>query len=136
MPVFQADFDGAGQYNPQLRQMILAAEQTDPDAALFGGINAVKSSRRTSICPAKDQWCLVVLRSPSGKLAATFSAMLVTDRMSRPFARARSAGANGTGLNAARRPPAPTGSSRVYLLVWNPPASGLQTRVPSLAAWQ
>ena len=44
-PVFQADFDGAGQHNPQLRQMILDAEKTDPDAALFGGINAVKSSQ-------------------------------------------------------------------------------------------
>jgi uncharacterized protein (TIGR02466 family) len=44
-PVFQADFDGAGQHNPQLRQMILDAEQTDPDAAPFGGINAVKSSQ-------------------------------------------------------------------------------------------
>src|SRR5262249_44236227 len=44
-PVFQADFDGADQYNPQLRAMILEAEETDPDAALFGGINAVKSSQ-------------------------------------------------------------------------------------------
>jgi hypothetical protein len=44
-PVFQADFEGAGQYNRQLRQMILDAEKTDPDAALFGGINAVKSSQ-------------------------------------------------------------------------------------------
>lgn len=44
-PVFQADFDGAAQFNPQLRQMILDAEQTDPDAALFGGINAIKSSQ-------------------------------------------------------------------------------------------
>ena len=44
-PVFQADFGGADQYNPQLRAMILAAEETDPDAALFGGINAVKSSQ-------------------------------------------------------------------------------------------
>jgi uncharacterized protein (TIGR02466 family) len=44
-PVFQADFDDAGQYNPKLREMILEAEKTDPDAALFGGINAVKSSQ-------------------------------------------------------------------------------------------
>ncbi len=44
-PVFQADFDGADLHNPQLRAMILEAEQTDPDAALFGGINAVKSSQ-------------------------------------------------------------------------------------------
>lgn len=44
-PVFQADFDGAARHNPQLRQMILEAEQIDPDAALFGGINAVKSSQ-------------------------------------------------------------------------------------------
>ena len=44
-PVFQADFEGAGQYNPRLRQLILDAEETDPDAALFGGINAVKSSQ-------------------------------------------------------------------------------------------
>lgn len=44
-PVYQTDFDGAADWNPQLRQMILAAEKTDPDAALFGGINAVKSSQ-------------------------------------------------------------------------------------------
>lgn len=44
-PVYQADFDDAGQYNPELREMILEAEKTDPDAALFGGINAVKSSQ-------------------------------------------------------------------------------------------
>jgi uncharacterized protein (TIGR02466 family) len=44
-PVYQADFGDAGQYNQQLRQMILEAEKTDPDAALFGGINAVKSSQ-------------------------------------------------------------------------------------------
>jgi uncharacterized protein (TIGR02466 family) len=44
-PVFQADLDGAGQHNPRLRQLILDAEETDPDAALFGGINAVKSSQ-------------------------------------------------------------------------------------------
>jgi uncharacterized protein (TIGR02466 family) len=44
-PVFQDDFDGAALYNRQLRQMILDAEHTDPDAALFGGINAVKSSQ-------------------------------------------------------------------------------------------
>jgi uncharacterized protein (TIGR02466 family) len=44
-PVFQADFDGADRWNPRLRQLILDAEQTDPDAALFGGINAVKSSQ-------------------------------------------------------------------------------------------
>lgn len=42
-PVFQADFDGTA-HNPVLRQMILEAEKTDPDAALFGGINAIKSS--------------------------------------------------------------------------------------------
>ena len=29
-PVFQADFDGADRHNPQLRAMILEAEQTDP----------------------------------------------------------------------------------------------------------
>jgi uncharacterized protein (TIGR02466 family) len=44
-PVYQADFDGAGRHNPQLREMILAAEKIDPEAALFGGINAVKSSQ-------------------------------------------------------------------------------------------
>ena len=44
-PVFQADFDGADRWNPRLRQLILDAEPTDPDAALFGGINAVKSSQ-------------------------------------------------------------------------------------------
>jgi uncharacterized protein (TIGR02466 family) len=44
-PVYQADFDGAASFNPQLRQMILDAEKNDPDAALFGGINAVKSSQ-------------------------------------------------------------------------------------------
>jgi uncharacterized protein (TIGR02466 family) len=44
-PVYQADFGDAGQYSRQLRQMILEAEKTDPDAALFGGINAVKSSQ-------------------------------------------------------------------------------------------
>jgi uncharacterized protein (TIGR02466 family) len=44
-PVFQVDFEGAGQHNPRLRQLILDAEETDPDAALFGGINAVKSSQ-------------------------------------------------------------------------------------------
>ena len=44
-PVYVADFDGAGRWNPELRDTILAAEQTDPDAALFGGINAIKSSQ-------------------------------------------------------------------------------------------
>jgi len=44
-PVFQAECDGASGYNPALREMILQAERTDPDAALFGGINAVKSSQ-------------------------------------------------------------------------------------------
>jgi uncharacterized protein (TIGR02466 family) len=44
-PVFQADFDDATEHNPRLRQLILDAERTDPDAALFGGINAVKSSQ-------------------------------------------------------------------------------------------
>jgi uncharacterized protein (TIGR02466 family) len=44
-PVYQADCDGAEHYNPRLREMILAAEKTDPDAALFGGINAIKSSQ-------------------------------------------------------------------------------------------
>jgi len=44
-PVFEADFDGAGRWNPRLRQLILDAEQSDPDAALFGGINAIKSSQ-------------------------------------------------------------------------------------------
>lgn len=44
-PVFQADPEEAGQHNPRLRQLILDAEKTDPDAALFGGINAVKSSQ-------------------------------------------------------------------------------------------
>jgi uncharacterized protein (TIGR02466 family) len=44
-PVYQADLADAALYNPQLRQMILDAEKTDPDAALFGGINAVKSSQ-------------------------------------------------------------------------------------------
>jgi uncharacterized protein (TIGR02466 family) len=44
-PVFQADFEGAADHNPRLRRLILDAEQTDPDAALFGGINAVKSSQ-------------------------------------------------------------------------------------------
>ncbi len=44
-PVYLADFDGASRWNPELREMILAAEQTDPDAALFGGINAIKSSQ-------------------------------------------------------------------------------------------
>jgi uncharacterized protein (TIGR02466 family) len=44
-PVYQADCEGAARYNPQLRQMILEEEKTDPDAALFGGINAVKSSQ-------------------------------------------------------------------------------------------
>jgi uncharacterized protein (TIGR02466 family) len=44
-PIFQADFNGAAHYNPPLRQMILEAEKTDADAALFGGINAIKSSQ-------------------------------------------------------------------------------------------
>jgi uncharacterized protein (TIGR02466 family) len=44
-PVYQVDLDGAANYNPQLRQLILDAETTDPHAALFGGINAVKSSQ-------------------------------------------------------------------------------------------
>jgi len=44
-PVYLADFDGAARWNSVLRGMILAAEKTDPDAALFGGINAVKSSQ-------------------------------------------------------------------------------------------
>jgi uncharacterized protein (TIGR02466 family) len=43
-PVFQADFPGAAEYNPVLRKLILEAEKNDPEAALFGGINAVKSS--------------------------------------------------------------------------------------------
>jgi len=43
-PIFQADFPGAGHYNPDLKQLILDGEKSDPEAALFGGINAVKSS--------------------------------------------------------------------------------------------
>ena len=42
--IFQADFPGAAAWNEQLRTLILDAEKTDPEAALFGGINAVKSS--------------------------------------------------------------------------------------------
>jgi uncharacterized protein (TIGR02466 family) len=44
-PVYIADAAGAGERNPVLRDLILEAEQTDPQAALFGGINAVKSSQ-------------------------------------------------------------------------------------------
>ncbi len=44
-PVFVADFADGPAHNPELRQMILEAEATDPEAALFGGINAVKSSQ-------------------------------------------------------------------------------------------
>jgi hypothetical protein len=42
--IFQAAFPGAATWNEQLRTLILDAEKTDQEAALFGGINAVKSS--------------------------------------------------------------------------------------------
>lgn len=44
-PIYTADFPDGPAYNEQLRAMILKAEETDPEAALFGGINAVKSSQ-------------------------------------------------------------------------------------------
>jgi len=44
-PIYTADFPDGPAYNEQLRAMILQAEETDPEAALFGGINAVKSSQ-------------------------------------------------------------------------------------------
>jgi uncharacterized protein (TIGR02466 family) len=43
-PIFQADFPDAARYNPDLKALILDGERTDPEAALFGGINAVKSN--------------------------------------------------------------------------------------------
>lgn len=44
-PIYTADFPEGAAYNVQLRAMILQAEATDPEAALFGGINAIKSSQ-------------------------------------------------------------------------------------------
>ncbi len=44
-PVYQADFDGVTEINKSLREMILAAEETDTEAANFGGIDAIKSSQ-------------------------------------------------------------------------------------------
>ena len=44
-PIYQADLSGAAEINPPLREMILAAEKTDTEAALFGGIDAIKSSQ-------------------------------------------------------------------------------------------
>jgi uncharacterized protein (TIGR02466 family) len=44
-PVYQADHPDADQINQQLRDMILDAEQTDTEAANFGGIDAIKSSQ-------------------------------------------------------------------------------------------
>ena len=44
-PIYRPTSPTAPAYNAQLRAMILEAEATDPDAALFGGINAVKSSQ-------------------------------------------------------------------------------------------
>jgi uncharacterized protein (TIGR02466 family) len=44
-PIYQADFADAGQYNGELRSMILDAEKTDTQAANFGGIAAIKSSQ-------------------------------------------------------------------------------------------
>ena len=42
-PVYMADHD-PGLHNDTLLELILQAEKDDPNAALFGGINAVKSS--------------------------------------------------------------------------------------------
>jgi uncharacterized protein (TIGR02466 family) len=44
-PIYTADFEDGPAHNPELRRLILRAEETDPEAALFGGINAVKSSQ-------------------------------------------------------------------------------------------
>jgi hypothetical protein len=44
-PIYTADFPDGPAYNPELRDMILKAEATDPEAALFGGVNAIKSSQ-------------------------------------------------------------------------------------------
>ena len=44
-PIYTADFPEGPAYNEQLRAMILKAEEADPEAALFGGINAIKSSQ-------------------------------------------------------------------------------------------
>lgn len=44
-PIYTADFADGPAWNEQLRAMILKAEATDPEAALFGGINAIKSSQ-------------------------------------------------------------------------------------------
>ena len=41
--IYQADIPAAAEHNPVLRDLILDGEQTDPEAAQFGGINAVKS---------------------------------------------------------------------------------------------
>lgn len=44
-PIYTADYPDGLACNDQLREMILQAESTDPEAALFGGINAIKSSQ-------------------------------------------------------------------------------------------
>ncbi|GAA2770068.1 TIGR02466 family protein [Nonomuraea dietziae] len=44
-PIWIADFEGTEEINITLRELILEAEKVDPDAALFGGIDAVKSSQ-------------------------------------------------------------------------------------------
>jgi uncharacterized protein (TIGR02466 family) len=68
-PVYQADFPDAGRYNPALRQMILAAEKTDPDAALFGGISAVKSSQNLLT------WDLPAIEWVRSKITAAVTAL-------------------------------------------------------------
>ncbi|TCJ36581.1 TIGR02466 family protein [Parafrankia sp. BMG5.11] len=42
-PIYQADLPGADHINQMLKPLILDAEQKDPHAALFGGIDAIKS---------------------------------------------------------------------------------------------
>lgn len=44
-PVYQTDCVDADRYNAALREMILAAEKIDTQAANFGGIDAIKSSQ-------------------------------------------------------------------------------------------
>ncbi|WP_395106934.1 putative 2OG-Fe(II) oxygenase [Actinomadura sp. SCN-SB] len=44
-PIYQADCPGADEHLPVLRELILEKEKTDPQAADFGGIDAIKSSQ-------------------------------------------------------------------------------------------
>lgn len=44
-PIWIADFTDTDEINATLQEMILQAERNDPKAALFGGIDAIKSSQ-------------------------------------------------------------------------------------------